>query len=277
MTFTAARVKQEIAKEGILPWSLHIAQSYETPWAKLKRHFARTPKGNFAEQDGETAPTVAFALHWLTSVLLLIAVSPVEDTRQSYSILVSLYSYTMVLLLGCWVSIGLLKIKLRKNKWHWQERRRYRPWLSPVHAIIYGAATAFMLVTTFVEPSRGSPYHQSASGVLWYIVPTIGITAPFWGVFWYWGLLIHEWRTGRQLMVSRQAYWMQDPDCPSEYVQRAEIIRHAWPPAFHDEKHTGAAPVDMLEDADDAFEMPVQGECAKSTHPAVTSFLRCRL
>ena len=39
MTFTAARVKQEIAKEGILPWSLVFATSHTTPFAWLSRKF----------------------------------------------------------------------------------------------------------------------------------------------------------------------------------------------------------------------------------------------
>jgi amino acid transporter len=36
MPFTAARVKQEIAKEGILPFSLPFAAEHTTPWAWLK-------------------------------------------------------------------------------------------------------------------------------------------------------------------------------------------------------------------------------------------------
>lgn len=257
MTFTAARVKQEIAKEGILPWSLIIAPSYPTPWALLKSFVNRSPE---TDDDQETAPTAAFALHWFTSVLLIVLVSPVADPRTSYDILVSLYSYTIITLLGCWVSLGLIKIKLGKNTWRWQVRRRYKPWLSPGHVIAYAAATAFMLVASFVPPAKDSPFHHSTSNAQWYVIPAIGITAPFWGVLWYWGLLIYEWKIGRQLVVSREAYWMQDPDCECEYVQRAEIVEHDWPITIRSTSSQGSAAGAKGEDAGFGADVPMQGE-----------------
>lgn len=223
MTFTAARVKQEIAKEGILPKSLMFATSYTTPYGMWKRWMSRN---TISPEDLEQAPTAAFVLHWFTSILLILVTLPIHDPRKAYSALVSLYSYTIVTLLGFWVSVGLLMIKLRKDKWHWQERRRYRPWISPAHAIIYIIASGFMLVTAFVPPSLGSPFHASVTGFQWYIVPTIGITAPFWGILWYWGLLFYQRDT--ELVVFRTPFWMKDPDYPSEYVQIAEVIDHTW-------------------------------------------------
>jgi amino acid transporter len=225
MTFTAARVKQEIAKEGILPWSLYIATSYKTPYGLWKKWRS---SGSVSEEEVEKAPTAAFALHWFTSVLLVVLVSPIQKPTLAYGALVQLYSYTIISLFGCWVSIGLLRVKLRKSRWHWQERRRYRPWLSPLHAIIFGLATAFMLVAAFVPPQYGSPFHQSVTGMAWFIVPIVGITAPLWGMIWYGGLLAYEWKIGRHLVVSREAYWSPDPDCPGEFIQQAEIIDHTW-------------------------------------------------
>merc|ERR1711939_996797 len=118
--------------------------------------------------------------------------------------------------------------KLQRSKFHWQDRRRYRPWLSPAHPILYFLASAFMLIAAFIPPTTGSPFHHTITGFQWYIIPAIGISAPLWGVVYYWGLLIYEWKIGKQLDVTRQAYWAQDPDCPGEYVQRAEIIDHTW-------------------------------------------------
>ncbi|CZT18069.1 uncharacterized protein RCC_03907 [Ramularia collo-cygni] len=226
MTFTAARVKQEIAKEGILGGiSLYIASSYRTPWALCKQWFRASTQGDEIEQ----APTAAFGLHWFTSVFLLAVTAAITDPRKTYFALVSLYSYTIILVLGFWVSIGLILTKMRKEKFHWQERRRYRPWLSPAHPIIYGLATGFMLIAAFIPPQRGSPFHSSVTGFAWYIIPTVGITAPLWGILWYWGFLVYESRIKqRQLVVTREAYWAKDPDCPGEYVQLAEIIDHTW-------------------------------------------------
>ncbi len=225
MTFTAARVKQEIAKEGILPFSFYIATSYNTPYGIWRRRMSKTP---VLDEEVEQAPTAAFGLHWFTSVLLIVLISPIVDPRKSYSALVSLYSYTVISLLGCWVSIGLLRVKLRKTRWHWQERRQYRPWLSPLHAIVFGMATAFMLIAAFIPPGPDSPFLKSVTGIAWYIVPVVGISAPLWGMLWYWGLLCYEWKIGRHLVVSREAYWQPDPDCPGEFAQQAEIIDHTW-------------------------------------------------
>ncbi|KAK5685077.1 hypothetical protein LTS10_003152 [Elasticomyces elasticus] len=226
MTFTAARVKQEIAKEGILPYSLFLATSYTTPYG-LWQKWARRGKAIPGEQF-EQAPTAAFALHWFTSVLLIAVTAAIFDPRKTYSALISLYSYTIILVLGCWVSVGLLIVKYLQSPWHFRERRRYRPWLSPIHAIVYAIATAWLLVTAFLPPQRGSPYHQDVTGLPWYIVPAIGITAPLWGLLWYCGILIRERLIGRHLVVSRAAFWEPDPDDPGEYVEFAEIIHHAW-------------------------------------------------
>lgn len=225
MTFTAARVKQEIAKEGILPYSLFFATAYITPYGLWQKWKSRR---ELADHELEQAPTAAFLLHWITSVFLVLITIPIQDPRKAYSALVSLYSYTIVTLLGCWVAFGLLMIKLRRSKWHWQDRRRYRPWLSPAHAIIYFVATLFMLVAAFIPPDEQSPYHKNVSGFAWYIIPTIGLTAPFWGVLWYWGLLVYEWIIGKRLDVTKYVYLVQDPDEPGEYVQRAETVDHTW-------------------------------------------------
>lgn len=225
MTFTAARVKQEIAKEGVLPYSLFFATSYITPYGLWQKWKSRR---QLADHEVEQAPTAAFLLHWITSVFLVLVIIPIQDPRMAYSALVSLYSYTIVTLLGCWVALGLLMIKIRRTTWHWQDRRRYRPWLSPAHPIIYFLATLFMLVAAFIPPAEDSPYHKRVSGFEWYIIPAIGLTAPFWGILWYWGLLVYEYCIGKRLDVTKYVYLAQDPDEPGEYVQRAETVDHTW-------------------------------------------------
>jgi amino acid transporter len=225
MTFTAARVKQEIAKEGILPYSLFFATTYITPYGLWQKW---TAKRELADYEVDQAPTAAFLLHWITSVFLVLVTLPIKDPRMAYSALVSLYSYTIITLLGCWVATGLLMIKVRRSVWHWQERRRYRPWLSPVHAILYFAATVFMLVAAFFPPHRDSPYNKKVTGFEFYIIPAIGLSAPLWGIFWYWGLLVYEYCIGKRLDVTKYVYLAPDPDEPGEYVQRAETIDHAW-------------------------------------------------
>ena len=47
-------------------------------------------------------------------------------------------------------------------------------------------------------------------------------------MLWYCGILTHQARIGWHLEVSRKAFWEQDPHDEKEYVERAEIIDHAW-------------------------------------------------
>ncbi|RMZ82878.1 hypothetical protein DV737_g1875, partial [Chaetothyriales sp. CBS 132003] len=194
MTFTASRVKQEIAKEGILPYSLTFATSYITLYGLYQRWKSRN---KIPKQDLEHAPSAAFLLHWGTSVLLILVTLGISDPRKTYAALISLYSYTIISLLGAWVSIGLILTKLRKGRFHWSERSK-------------------------------SPYHKIYTGITWYIVPAIGLSAPLWGLLYYAGLCFYQRKKEQELVVIRTPFWMQDPDCPGEYVQKAEIIDHAW-------------------------------------------------
>jgi hypothetical protein len=228
MTYTAARVKQEIAKEGILVKSLFFATAYKTVDGIFQQWRSKV---KIPEEKIEHAPTAAFALHWFTSIFLIAITAPISDPRQSYQLLVDLFSYAIVLVLGTWVSGGLLMIKIHKSRWHWQEgeRRRYRPWLSPVHVVVYGGTCAFLAIAAFVPPGSKSPFDASFNRLPWYVVPAIGASAPFWGILYYYGLLIYQAITGTHLEVIRDRHTIPDPDCPGEYVKLGEIVDHWWP------------------------------------------------
>lgn len=228
MTFTAARVKQEIAKEGILPKSLFFATSHTTPFAWLARRWGHA-ESNDPQERLEQTPMAALALHWCTSVFLILVTIPAKPTT-AYNILVSLYSYTIIVLVGAWVSLGLILTKLRTDKFKWKLRRRYRPLVSPVHVIIYFSACCFVLICAFIPPSFGSPYAPKLAGIKWYIVPTIGLSSPLWGLLWYHCFMAYQRWTKWDLQVERKAFWMADPDDADEYVQRAEVVSHFWTP-----------------------------------------------
>jgi hypothetical protein len=120
MTFTAARVKQEIAKEGILPYSLFFATGHTTPLAWLKSRLSR-PQYNHRnshismnvnlEDHLEKSPMAALALHWVTSVVLVLVTIHMKPSEQ-YSILTGLYSYVNLNVVGLLVSGGLIYLKI---------------------------------------------------------------------------------------------------------------------------------------------------------------------
>ncbi|KAF2417528.1 hypothetical protein EJ08DRAFT_80031 [Tothia fuscella] len=238
MTFTAARVKQEIAKEGILPFSLFFATGHTTPWAKLQSRWQRGARSASGTMIGdidlddhlEQAPMAALALHWVSSVVL-IAVTSMLKPATAYSFLISLYSYVNCMVVGCLVSGGLLYLKLdsyfRAEKGrNWAKKVDFKPWLSPLHAVVYFSATTFFLFTPFVKPPGSSPFSQKNQGYVWYLLPTIGLSSLLWGVMWWFGLKGFQWSLRKKLVVTRTAYI--EKDCDGNYVQKAELVEHDW-------------------------------------------------
>jgi amino acid transporter len=136
MTFTAARVKQEIAKEGILPKSLWLATSKTTPTAKLLNRITKNKKKEIEVSTGEEhleqSPMAALALHWVSSVFL-IAITSGLKVGDSYNFLISLYAYVIISTMGFCTSLGLLYVKyIRKNF-----LSRKPPLGGPTAAIVY--------------------------------------------------------------------------------------------------------------------------------------------
>lgn len=138
MTFTASRVKQEIAKEGILPWSLFFATGRTTPLSRLKARFRRRGQISQIETGGESpspleqSPMAALGLHWLSSLVLL-AVTAKLSVDAQYAFLISLYSYVMVVLVAFCTTTGLLYCKYLRKDWEGE----FKLWGGATAAITY--------------------------------------------------------------------------------------------------------------------------------------------
>ncbi|OCK89960.1 amino acid transporter [Cenococcum geophilum 1.58] len=235
MTFTAARVKQEIAKEGIIPFALFFAKGSTTPWARLRARWQNRnprPAQEAVESHLEQTPAAALGLHLFTSVFL-VAITSMLNSGTAYSFLVSLYSYVIIVLLGFLVSGGLLYIKFDKRReWKTISEGNFHPWLDPLHAIIYFAGTAFFMFATFAKPAADSPFSTKYQQYAWYLTPAVGMSSLLWGVVWWCGLKgVMRYRR-KDLVVKRVPYIVQDcgPDGTDngEWVQRAELVDHEW-------------------------------------------------
>ncbi|KAH8900565.1 hypothetical protein GQ53DRAFT_862956 [Thozetella sp. PMI_491] len=219
MTFTASRVKQEIAKEGILPFSLFFATSHTTPlaWCLTRR------KGKPDDELLEQAPMAALGLHWLTSTFL-VAVTSMLEPGVAYSFLISMYSYVIIILIGFFTSAGLVYLNLMPSV-QWQPN--FKPKGGWVYAGVYSLVCAFMLVAAFVPPEADSPYGYNASKIEWYIIPAIGLSVPLWGVAWYLGLRLVMAIRGRELIIERTPTTEPD-EVPGQYVMVSERITQEW-------------------------------------------------
>ncbi|KAL8757213.1 MAG: hypothetical protein Q9184_004273 [Pyrenodesmia sp. 2 TL-2023] len=218
-------VKQEIAKEGVLPFSLFFASSSTTPWARLRRRLFSSYGTN---ERLEQSPSAALFLHWIFSVFM-IAVTSSAHPDIAYSVLASLYAYAIVLLFGFFVAGGLLYLRLFSDERHiWTSKSGFRPWGGPTSAIIYTLVCAFLLCAAYIPPSSDSPFAKANTGIAWYIVPTAGLASAILGFIYYIGFkyvyppLVKE---GKILVVDREALIVREH---GEYVQALEHVDANW-------------------------------------------------
>lgn len=103
MTYTAARVKQEIAKSGILPYSKFFADNRDFSVGRFlkwlrdhKQKFTSVLRDGFLspEQHSEKTPIGALLLHVGASVILLFATAGMTGDN-AYSLLTKLSAYVV--------------------------------------------------------------------------------------------------------------------------------------------------------------------------------------
>lgn len=215
-------VKQEIAKEGVLPFSLWFARSTTTPIGRLINHFWPS---NLPDSHLEQSPAPALFLHWMFSMVMIGATSSTIP-GIAYNVLVSLYSYTVVVLLGFFVASGLLYLRYFSEGKEWTAGSGFKPWGGPTAAIIYSITCAFLLVAAFLPPSGGGYFARSNTEIEWYIVPTVGLGTLLLGYAYY---TIFEYvipfLTKKVLVVDR------DPTIvcvDGEWVQAFETVEACW-------------------------------------------------
>ena len=218
-------VKQEIAKEGVLPFSLFFASSTTTPWNRLMQRIWPSKDPSY---QPEQSPAPALLLHWMWSMVLVASTSPLIPT-VAYAVLVPLYSYTIVLLVAFFVASGLLYLRYFSDERHtWTKHAGFRPWGGPTAAIIYAAVSAFLLIASFIPPKSGSPFALESTGVEWYVVPTVGWGMLLLGLVYY---LIFKhvypryFKGGKVLVVDREAVIVYED---GEYSQALEIVDFSW-------------------------------------------------
>ncbi|KAL2212999.1 amino acid transporter [Sarocladium strictum] len=150
VSFAHARLNQELAKEGMLPFSRF--------WASNKPF---------------NAPASALFLHWLVTVIVLLA----PPAGPAYNFIVSLYTYPGVWI-NTFVTFGLIYLQ-------WSKREN---WTSQWHtylpiSILYILANIFMIIVPFIPP-EGS---WNADGYPYYVFPIVGVGVLLLGVV-YWGV-----------------------------------------------------------------------------------------
>ncbi|KAF8462024.1 amino acid permease-domain-containing protein [Kalaharituber pfeilii] len=244
-TFIASKVKQEIAKEGILPFSFFWRKDYTSTFTRLFRKDnielyrdynqpVGYPLGNLESPQGshhnpsvstdprsynvtdqapmqpltprkyeqypgippEKAPVPALFLHWLTSVILVVA----PPARQTYSLLACLYVYMIHAWLGMFLSAGLLYVGYYKQwvadreraqyarhsainstspplppptQYNWRAIAGFRPPLGPIFPVIHFLSSTSIVIGAWIPHKNGQV--TTGTTVRWWLAPTLGV------------------------------------------------------------------------------------------------------
>ncbi|KAM3072668.1 hypothetical protein ACMFMF_007003 [Clarireedia jacksonii] len=243
-TFTAARVKQEIAKEGILPYSLlfakniniieHLTQKFSrrpSPPLPNPNSSSPTPSTHTHSTQFEPIPLPALTLHCLFSSILILASIRIPHPAAAYPFLVGIYTYTIDALSNSCLSLGLILMRLRASS-PWNTYSKSNRWFSLCTAVIVFIANAFPVAALWIpEPPLAQARKGSATGagdVPWYMVPTIGWALVLAGIIYWIGFVygVPVFRKGAVLEVKRDPVIGVDDE--GLFVQYGEMVYQKW-------------------------------------------------
>ncbi|KAK0661408.1 High-affinity methionine permease [Lasiodiplodia hormozganensis] len=249
MTFTAARVKQEIAKEGVLPWPKFFGQSSNIFGRISNRLLGRPVKDS---ESIEATPVGALTLHWAFSVLLILATWG-QSTENAYNVLTLLYSYCIGSLLNTVLGLGMLYLRLvtchrkshhnsgkNENSMHsrtpkstgWRAKSPFNHYISTACAFVFFIANLYPLIGNWIPPSditETPSVKDLVPDYPWYLVPTVGWALVGCGVL-YWFAFVFVvpqigYRKGKEFVVEREPFFHVEH---GYHVQWHEIVSFNW-------------------------------------------------
>ncbi|KAI9642690.1 hypothetical protein NHQ30_008421 [Ciborinia camelliae] len=233
-TFTAARVKQEIAKEGILPFSLIFAKNVNIiEWAtkKFKRSeqvaepvetlVQGTVTSTPERAKFEPIPFPALVLHCSFSTILILASIRVPQSKDAYPLLVGIYTYPIDAMVAICLSFGIIWMRSSQSS-EWNTYSTSNRWFSLATAIVVFVANSFPVAALWI------PESTLGSSVPWYIVPTIGWTLVLGGFIYYlvFRFVVPLLKGGAVLEVKRDPVIGIDDE--GHFVQHGEMVYQKW-------------------------------------------------
>jgi amino acid transporter len=212
MTYTAARVKQEIAKEGILPFPKFFAQNTDMSlgrvlhWLQNKGWFGALLRSRWLspQEHTEKTPVGAFVLHFFSCLVLIFSTWSMAPDA-AYTLLTSLSSYVINGFFGSLLGLGILILRFKgppqtpgndtdgRNglpmaplTWTQMTGKHINPLISVVCATIYVVGGIWPLVVSWIKPSDAD---QLKGDYVWWLVPTISWAIIGLGFAWFLGFV----------------------------------------------------------------------------------------
>jgi hypothetical protein len=198
-------VKQEIAKEGILPLAKFFAETKNLSFGRLLT-WVRSDKHTFINRNfgwllrqswldpkehSQETPFGALFLHWFFTILMILVTFHLDPT-DAYNLLVNLYSYTIVAIFGCAIVIGMLLLRTGSHG-RWRKKSTFNPYFSVISVLIFAAASAYPIIADWIPPI-GSYAKETTLTVPWFTVPTVAWSILGCGLAWWVGFILYALR-----------------------------------------------------------------------------------
>jgi hypothetical protein len=160
----------------------------------------------------------------------MIAVTAHLKPTEAYTVLVDLYTYTIVSVFGFIVAVGMLRLRFSSSK-KWRTKSPFRPAFSVISAFIFALGSVYPIVASWVPPSR--EYRKKTQlAVDWYITPVVAWSVLGLGLMWYHGFKLYAWRRARkggvEFQVQKVPEFDRDPPPHGPPVQVHETVFLAW-------------------------------------------------
>ena len=142
-------VKQEIAKDGVLPYSLLLTESYDLSLRRLLG-FSRLKEKFGIYLYTEKTPAAIMVVHWLlTNIIIIPAIFTIKlkpySPGPAYTSLTTFYAYVLNLFWFAIVGFSLLYFRLLPGT-RWRKISSFNPWLSSIAALVFSLMNLFPVV-----------------------------------------------------------------------------------------------------------------------------------
>jgi hypothetical protein len=225
-------VKQEVAKEGVLPFSLWFAENYDLSLRTLFR-FRRPEKSPEIHLHDEKTPAATMVLHWVTMNMFLIPtvfiIQPVPySPAPAYTFLVTFYTYVLDVFWFGITGLGVLYLRLWPNT-KWRKMSSFNPWLSTIAALIFTLLNLFPVISVWIPDPAVKYLARTNKLVIWYAGPTVGLvvlglSVLYWFGFWSY-IRRRESRERKKFEVERIPIIREEE---GSYIQLFEIVGCRW-------------------------------------------------
>ncbi|KFA80227.1 hypothetical protein S40288_07930 [Stachybotrys chartarum IBT 40288] len=230
MTYTATRVKAQIAKTGIIPFPKFFGQNTDLSlgrvlyWLQRKGYFPSLFKLKWfsPEYHSEKTPFGALLLHFAFCLILILSTWSLEP-NAAYNLLTSLSSYVINGFMGTFLGLGILILRFRgppaasvltvsqdgsrkRPSWAKMTGPKFKPIISVLCASIYTVGNLWPVVINWIPSTNDSPPEDDSCSnddcpsepYDWWLAPTICWAIIGLGSFWFLGFCGVAWSVDRR-------------------------------------------------------------------------------